>query len=60
VCDTLRALESAHPAVAGWILDERSLIRTHVNVYVNGQRADGATAVNDNDRIYVLPAITGG
>jgi sulfur carrier protein ThiS len=46
--------------VAGWILDERGLIRRHINVFVNGERADGATGVRSGDRVEVLPAITGG
>jgi molybdopterin synthase sulfur carrier subunit len=56
----LVALEARCPAVAGWVLDERRAIRTHVNVYVNGQLARGETMVGGGDRIHVLPAITGG
>jgi molybdopterin converting factor small subunit len=56
----LAALEHRHPAASGWILDERGLIRRHINVFVNGDRADGATAVRSGDRVEVLPAITGG
>ena len=56
----LRALELCHPDASGWILDERGLIRRHINVFVNGERAHGATAVRSGDRVEVLPAITGG
>jgi sulfur-carrier protein len=60
VGEVLSALESAQPALAGWILDERGRIRRHINVFVNGeqQREDGAIA--SGDRIDVLPAISGG
>lgn len=60
VADLLRALELRYPDVRGWILDERGLIRRHINVFVNGERGDGATAVRPGDRVEVLPAITGG
>ena len=60
VRQVLIALEQACPAVSGWMLDERRAIRTHVNVYVNGQLADEETAVGVADRVHVLPAITGG
>ena len=60
VFELLRALEHRHPEVGGWILDERGRIRRHINVFVNGERGDGATAVRSGDRIEVLPAITGG
>lgn len=56
----LVALERRHPAASGWIVDERGLIRRHINVFVNGDRADGATSVGSGDRVEVLPAITGG
>jgi len=56
----LRALELAHPDLGGWILDERRRIRRHINVFVNGERGDEATAVRSGDRVEVLPAITGG
>jgi molybdopterin synthase sulfur carrier subunit len=60
VAELLRALESRHPDVTGWIVDERGLIRRHINVFVNGERGDEATAVQAGDRVEVLPAITGG
>lgn len=60
VVELLRTLELRHPEVSGWILDERGLIRRHINVFVNGERGDRSTAVAAGDRVEVLPAITGG
>jgi molybdopterin converting factor small subunit len=60
VVELLRALEVCHPDTSGWILDERGVIRRHINVFVNGERGGEATEVRSGDRIEVLPAITGG
>jgi sulfur-carrier protein len=60
VLDLLRTLEREQPDVAGWILDERGQIRRHINVFVNGERGSESTPVGPDDRIEVLPAISGG
>ena len=60
VGDLLRELERAQPAVSGWILDERGLVRRHINVFVNGEYGREDTPVGPQDRIDVLPAISGG
>lgn len=60
VADVLRDLERAHPALSGWILDERGRIRPHVNVFVNGERGREGTEVGPDDRLEVIPAISGG
>jgi len=60
VCELLAALERAHPAVSGWILDERGLVRRHINVFVNGECVAGDAPVRPDDRVDVLPAISGG
>ena len=44
----------------GWILDERGLIRRHINVFVNGECVREDAPVAPDDRIDVLPAISGG
>lgn len=56
----LRALESEHPPLTGWVLDERGLIRRHINVYVNGELGGDDTRVRERDRVEILPAISGG
>ena len=60
VIELLRGLEARHPEMGGWVLDERGAIRRHINVFVNGERGNEATAVRSGDRVEVLPAITGG
>lgn len=60
VIELVRALEACHPEIGGWIVDERGLIRRHINVFVNGERGTETTAVGSGDRVDVLPAITGG
>jgi sulfur-carrier protein len=60
VGELLRALEHAQPALRGWILDERGVLRRHINVFVNGESGGQETAVGPDDRVDVLPAISGG
>lgn len=60
VIDLLRALERSQPALSGWILDERGAVRPHINVFVNGALGDGQSALEDGDRVDVIPAISGG
>jgi sulfur-carrier protein len=60
VVDVLVGLEQAHPAITGWVLDERRLIRRHINVFINGERGDESSLVQASDRVDVVPAITGG
>ena len=60
VGELLQALELGHQGMSGWILDERGLIRRHINVFVNGEPGHEETAVRSGDRVEVVPAITGG
>jgi sulfur-carrier protein len=60
VAEVLRALERAHPDVQGWILDEQGRIREHINVFVNREYGEEETSVGPEDRLHVLPAISGG
>ena len=60
VREVLCALEREHPAIAGWILDEQTTIREHVNVFVNGEKGREETALGAGDRIHVIPSISGG
>jgi sulfur-carrier protein len=60
VDELLRAIERQHPATRGWILDERGVLRRHINVFVNGELGAQDTHVEPEDKIDVLPALSGG
>jgi sulfur-carrier protein len=60
----LAALGRAHPGVGQRVLDDRGVLRRHVNVFVNGESIrylDGVdTPVGDGDEVWILPAVSGG
>ena len=60
VREVLSALERDNPAMSGWILDERAEIREHINVFVNGEKSREDTALGADDRVHVIPSISGG
>jgi sulfur-carrier protein len=60
VVEVLRALEREHPRTLGWVLDEQGRIRQHVNVFVNGEMTRLDVPLAPEDRVHVLPSITGG
>ena len=60
VGELLVELERVQPALDGWILDERDVLRRHINVFVNGERGGPDTQVGADDRVDILPAISGG
>ena len=60
VGEAIRELETIHPKLAGWILDEQGRVRRHINVFVNGERMREDAALAPGDRLHVLPSISGG
>jgi molybdopterin converting factor small subunit len=60
VAELLQILEREQPEVKGWILDERGDLRRHINVFVNGEPGEPHSRIGDDDRVDVLPAISGG
>jgi molybdopterin synthase sulfur carrier subunit len=60
VSDVLKGLEQQITALDGWILDERGVLRRHINVFVSAEPADPDTPVGDEDAVEILPAISGG
>ncbi len=60
VTELLQGLEREHSGLEGWILDERGVLRRHINVFVNGEPAEPDAAVEEKDKIEILPAISGG
>lgn len=60
VGEVLRELEREHAALEGWILDERGVVRRHINVFVSAEPATAETVVAADERVEILPAISGG
>ena len=60
----LDALGRAHPGVGRRVLDDRGVLRRHVNVFVGEESIrfiDGlATPVEDGATITIVPAVSGG
>lgn len=64
VREVLDAYFEQHPAVRAYVLDERGVLRRHVNVFVKGQQLSDRQSltdpVNDDDDLYVMQALSGG
>lgn len=58
--EILRRLESDHPGLAGWVLDEQGHLREHVKIFVNDTEAVLDTPVSIADELFVVRAISGG
>jgi sulfur-carrier protein len=60
VLDVIADLDRRMPGLANRVLDAGPVIRTHLNVFVNGERATVATPVPPGAELHVIPAISGG
>jgi sulfur-carrier protein len=60
VLDVVLALDARVPGFANRVLDAGPVIRTHLNVFVAGERAALETAVPPGVEIYIVPAVSGG
>lgn len=53
-------LDAHHPGLADRIRDERPAIRRHMNIFVDGERADLDSPLPSGADVYILTAISGG
>jgi sulfur-carrier protein len=60
VATVIAALDSQWPGVADRLCDAGPQIREHINVFVDGDRADLSTPVAAQSIVHVIPAIAGG
>jgi molybdopterin converting factor small subunit len=58
--ELIAALDAQVPGLRNRVLDSGPSIRTHINVFVAGQRATLATAVPANATVHIIPAVSGG
>ncbi|HET7847169.1 MAG TPA: MoaD/ThiS family protein [Acidimicrobiia bacterium] len=60
VHEVLQGLFDREPGVRNHLIDEDGRIRTHVLVFVDGERAELSTPVSDGAEVQVLQAVSGG
>jgi molybdopterin converting factor small subunit len=60
VRDVIAALDAQVPGMWDRICESGPAIRTHVNVFVAGERAVLETPVAPDTTIHVIPAVSGG
>lgn len=60
VLDVVRDLDRRVPGLANRLLDAGPVIRTHLNVFVDGERARLETPVPAGAQVHVIPAVSGG
>jgi molybdopterin converting factor small subunit len=60
VADVIVDIDRQVPGIRNRLVDAGPSLRTHINVFVAGERATLATAVPPGAVIHVIPAVSGG
>lgn len=64
VAEVIAALNQRYPGLADYVVDDRGALRQHVNIFVGEalirDRETLQDPVNDNDRVFILQALSGG
>ena len=60
VAEVIADLEAQVPGIRNRLLDAGPSIRTHLNIFVAGERATLATPVPSGALMHVIPAVSGG
>ena len=60
VAEVIAALDAQVPGMRNRLVDAGPVIRTHLNVFVAGERATLATLVPPDAVVHVIPAVSGG
>jgi molybdopterin converting factor small subunit len=60
VAEVIADLEAQVPGMRNRLVDAGPTIRTHINVFVGGERATLSTPVPPDAVVHVIPAVSGG
>jgi molybdopterin synthase sulfur carrier subunit len=60
VLEVIRDLDTRVPGLANRVLDAGPALRTHLNVFVDGEQAGLDASVRPGARLHVIPAVSGG
>ena len=54
------ALEASHPALRGWVVDERGVLRRHVKLFHRGMSISLDAPLAPDAELHIVAAISGG
>ena len=60
VADLIADIDAQVPGIRNRLVDAGPSIRTHINVFVAGERATLSTPVPNDAVVHVIPAVSGG
>jgi molybdopterin converting factor small subunit len=64
VAEVVAELDSLHPGMASYLVDDHGALRRHVNIFVNDELVRDRVRLKDpvrpGDRVYVMQALSGG
>ena len=60
MAEVIDRLDEQVPGIRNRLLDSGPVLRTHLNVYVDGVRAGLDANVRDQAIIHIIPAVSGG
>ncbi len=60
VAEVIDRLDEQVPGIRNRLVDSGPVLRTHLNVYVDGGRAGLETVVPDSATVHIIPAVSGG
>lgn len=60
VAEVIDRLDDRWPGMRARLCDAGPSIREHINIFVDGERADLGTPVSPNSMVHVIPAVSGG
>jgi molybdopterin converting factor small subunit len=62
--EVLGEVEAKYPRIHSYLLDDQGKLRTHVNIFIDGNLISDRTGLSDkfspNSEIYILQALSGG
>jgi sulfur-carrier protein len=64
VADAVRAVETAHPRLSTYLVDEHGALRPHVNIFIGARHVRDRAGLSDpvapHDELFVVQALSGG
>lgn len=64
VAEVVRVLEGRYPGLASYIVDERGMLRKHVNIFIDSDmiadRERLQDPVQDGQQVFIMQALSGG